>query len=41
MSNDIAIRIDGVGKRYRIGVEGKSPYGNLRESLNKLARDPL
>lgn len=38
--SDIAIRVEDLGKRYRIGGP-KEPYGTLRDSLVSMARMPL
>ncbi len=40
MSN-IAISVEGLGKRYRIGAGPSEPYGNIRESLVRAAGAPL
>jgi lipopolysaccharide transport system ATP-binding protein len=37
---EVAISIEGLGKRYRIG-EGHDPYGRLRESLSTLVTWPI
>src|SRR5262249_35476526 len=36
---DAAIRAEGLGKQYRLGV--REPYGTLRDSLVRFARAPL
>ena len=43
MSSDLAVRVEGVGKRYRIGAAagGRFKYKSLRDSLGGLARRPL
>ncbi len=38
--SDIAIRVEGLGKRYRLGAN-QQQYGSLRESLSGLARAPI
>ncbi len=40
MSN-VAISVEGLGKRYRIGAGPSEPYGNIRESLVRAAGAPL
>ncbi len=40
MSN-VAISVEGLGKRYRIGAGPAEPYGNIRESLVRAAGAPL
>jgi len=40
MSN-VAISVEGLGKRYRIGAGPAEPYGNIRESLIRAAGAPL
>src|ERR1043166_1480834 len=37
---DVAIRVEGLSKQYRIGVS-QAPYKTLRESLNSMATAPL
>jgi lipopolysaccharide transport system ATP-binding protein len=37
---DVVIRVDGLGKRYRLGARKRSNYSTLRESLVDLARLP-
>ncbi len=39
MSNDVAIRVEGLGKRYRLG-ERSAPYRTLREAIMGVARAP-
>ena len=38
--SDLALRVDGIGKEYRLGVQ-KASYRTLRESLVDLARSPI
>src|ERR671939_53216 len=38
--SDIAIRVEGLGKRYRLGANAQ-PYKTLRESLVDVAAMPL
>src|SRR5579884_407707 len=40
MSN-VAISVEGLGKRYRIGAGPAEPYGNIRESLVRAMGAPL
>jgi lipopolysaccharide transport system ATP-binding protein len=40
MSSDVAIRVQGVSKRYRIGAS-QAPYKTLRESLTDLIMAPV
>jgi lipopolysaccharide transport system ATP-binding protein len=37
---DVAIRVDGLGKQYRIGAQS-APYRTFRESLNDLVTSPF
>jgi lipopolysaccharide transport system ATP-binding protein len=37
--SDIAIRVEGLGKRYRLG--SREPYGTLREALSRVATAPF
>src|SRR5579871_4560726 len=39
--SDVAISVEGLGKRYRIGSGPKEPYGSLRESIVRAAQAPL
>jgi lipopolysaccharide transport system ATP-binding protein len=41
--SDIALRVEGLGKRYRIGAEqgGAQRYKSLRDSLTGIARRPI
>jgi lipopolysaccharide transport system ATP-binding protein len=39
--SDVAIKVKGLGKRYRIGTGPAEPYGNLRESLMRALASPL
>jgi lipopolysaccharide transport system ATP-binding protein len=38
---NVAISVEGLGKRYRIGSGPKEPYGSLRESMVRAAQAPL
>src|SRR4051812_17910742 len=38
---DVAIAVEGLGKRYRIGTGPAEPYGNLRESMMRALGSPL
>jgi lipopolysaccharide transport system ATP-binding protein len=40
MSN-VAISVEGLGKRYQIGTGPKEPYGSLRDSLTRAAKAPI
>jgi len=40
MSN-VAISVEGLGKRYQIGAGPKEPYGSLRDSLTRAAKAPI
>jgi lipopolysaccharide transport system ATP-binding protein len=40
LNNDIAIRVEGLGKRYRIGAK-QEPYRTLRETLTGAAAAPF
>jgi len=40
MSN-VAISVEGLGKRYQIGTGPKEPYGSLRDSLARAAKAPI
>ncbi len=40
MSN-VAISVEGLGKRYRIGAGPSEPYGSLRDSLMRAGKAPL
>src|SRR5438874_5721324 len=39
--SDVAISVEGLGKRYRIGTGPAEHYGNLRESMMRSLRSPL
>ena len=39
--SDVAIRVEGMGKRYRIGSGPTEPYGSLRDSLMRSVKAPL
>jgi len=39
--SDVAIRVEGLGKRYRIGSGPAEPYGSLRDSLMRSVKAPL
>jgi len=39
--SDVAIRVEGMGKRYRIGSGPAEPYGSLRDSLMRSVKAPL
>ena len=39
--SDVAIAVEGLGKRYRIGTGPAEPYGNLRESMMRALGSPL
>jgi len=39
--SDVAIRVEGMGKRYRIGSGPTEPYGSLRDSLVRSVKAPL
>ena len=39
--SDVAIAVEGLGKRYHIGTGSAEPYGSLRESLVRTAKAPL
>ena len=39
--SDVAIRVEGLGKRYRIGSGPTEPYGSLRDSLMRSVKAPL
>src|SRR5919204_3599524 len=38
---DVAIAVEGLGKRYHIGTGPAEPYGNLRESMMRALGSPL
>jgi len=40
MSN-VAISVEGLGKRYQVGTGPKEPYGSLRDSLARAAKAPI
>jgi lipopolysaccharide transport system ATP-binding protein len=39
--SDVAIAVESLGKRYRIGTGPAEPYGNLRESMMRALGSPL
>src|SRR5436309_2775661 len=39
--SDVAIAVEGLGKRYRIGTGPAEPYGNIRESMMRALGSPL
>ncbi len=41
MMSNVAISVEGLGKRYRIGAGPSEPYGSLRDSLMRAGKAPL
>src|SRR3954453_13480971 len=39
--SDVAVAVEGLGKRYRIGAGPAEPYGNLRESMMRTLGAPM
>ncbi len=39
--NDLAIRVRGLGKQYRIGGGNRGPYRSLREAISDTFRFPF